>query len=107
MNSIVNRVNLIGRLGSDPEVSQTRNGNASSRFSIAVENGFKDKDGNWSKQTQWHNIQAWGKNADSVKQTLRKGQKVLVEGRLMNNEYEKDGEKRIFTAVELTNFIIL
>jgi len=107
MISIANRINLIGRLGGEPETTQTRNGDASSRFSIAVDASFKDKDGNWNKQTHWHNVKAWGRTAELVQKKLQKGHKVMIEGRLMNNEYEKDGEKRFFTSIEMTNFILL
>ncbi len=67
MNSLRNKVSLIGRLGAQPEYVTTEKGKTLARFSIAVNNGYKDKSGNWVDDTQWHNINAWGKTADLVK----------------------------------------
>jgi len=107
MNSLANKVNLIGRLGATPEMTQTDKGNQLVRFNLAVDASFKDKDGKWNNQTHWHSIKAWGKTAELIHKTLQKGQKVMIEGKLVNNTYEKDGEKRVFTNIEINNFLVL
>ncbi len=108
MNNLRNKVSLIGRLGAQPEVVKTENGRTLARFSLAVNSGYKDKNGNWVNDTQWHNINAWGKTADLVKRLLGKGQEVVVEGRLMNRSYEtKSGEKRFSTTIEMNEFLAL
>lgn len=108
MNSLRNKVSLIGRLGAQPEYVTTEKGTALARFSIAVNNSYKDKSGNWVDDTQWHNINAWGKTADLVKKILTKGQEIVVEGRLVNNNYEtKSGEKRYSTNIEMSEFLVL
>lgn len=108
MNNLRNKVSLIGRLGATPEFVTTETGKSLARFSIAVNSGFKDKTGNWVNETQWHNINAWGKTAELVKRILDKGQEIVVEGRLMNRTFEtKAGEKRFATTVEMSEFLVL
>lgn len=108
MNNLRNKVSLIGRLGAQPEFLTTENGRSLARFSLAVNSSYKDKTGNWINDTQWHNINAWGKTADLVKNILSKGQEVVVEGKLINRTYEtKSGEKRFSTSIEMNEFLIL
>lgn len=108
MNNLRNKVSLIGRLGAQPEYTTTESGRGLARFSLAVNSSYKDKTGNWVTDTQWHNINAWGKTADLVKRLLSKGQEIVVEGRLMNRSYEtKAGEKRFATTVEMNEFLVL
>lgn len=108
MNNLRNKVSLIGRLGAQPEYTTTENGRALARFSLAVNSNYKDKTGNWVTDTQWHNINAWGKTADLVKRLLSKGQEIVVEGKLINRTYEtKTGEKRFSTTVEMNEFLVL
>jgi single-strand DNA-binding protein len=108
MNNLRNKVSLIGRLGAQPEYTTTENGRALARFSIAVNSNYKDKAGNWVTDTQWHNINAWGKTADLAKRFLSKGLEIVVEGKLTNRTYEtKTGEKRFSTTVEMNEFLVL
>lgn len=108
MNALRNKVSLIGRLGAQPEVVKFDSGRTLARFSLATNESYKNKDGEWQEQTQWHNITAWGKTADLIGKLLNKGQEVVVEGRLVNNSYEtKDGEKRYGTTVEINEFLLL
>lgn len=108
MNTLRNKVSLIGRLGAQPEYVTTESGRALARFSLAVNSGYKDKSGNWVDDTQWHTINAWGKTADLVKRLLSKGQEVVVEGKLVNRSFEtKEGEKRYATNVEMSEFLVL
>lgn len=108
MNTLRNKVSLIGRLGAQPEVVKFESGNALTRFSMATNEPYKNKDGEWQQQTQWHEIKAWGKLGVTVSNMLKKGQEVAIDGRIVNKEYEsKTGEKRFSTSIELKEFLIL
>lgn len=108
MNALKNKVSLIGRLGAQPELVTFESGKTLARFSIATNEGYKDKSGNWQDQTQWHNITAWGQTATTVSKVLKKGQEVIVQGRLVNKSYEtKSGEKRFSTEIEINEFLTL
>ena len=108
MNNLRNKVSLIGRLGGTPEFVTTEGGKVLARFSLAVSNNYKDKKGNWVDDTQWHNVNAWGKTAELVKDNLDKGQEIIIEGRVVNRSYEtKTGEKRYSTVIEMNEFLTL
>ncbi len=108
MNTLRNKVSLIGRLGAQPEVVTFDSGRTLARFSLATNENYKNKEGEWQENTQWHSITAWGKTAELVAKFLNKGQEVLVEGRIVNNSYEtKDGEKRYGTTIEVSDFLML
>lgn len=108
MNTLRNKVSLIGRLGAQPEVVTFDSGKTLARFSLATNESYKNKAGEWQDNTQWHNITAWGKTAELVGKMLSKGQEIVVEGRLVNNNYEtKDGEKRYGTTIEVSEFLII
>lgn len=108
MNTLRNKVSLIGRLGAQPEIVTFDSGRTLARFSLATNENYKNKEGEWQENTQWHNITAWGKTADLVARLLNKGQEVLVEGRIVNNSYEtKEGEKRYGTSIEVSDFLML
>ena len=108
MNTLRNKVSLIGRLGTQPEVTTFETGNTVARFSIATNERFKDKNGEWQEKTQWHTINAWGKTAERMSKMLTKGQEIILEGKLVNQSYEsKSGEKRYSTIIEATEFLLL
>ena len=108
MNALRNKVNLIGRLGADPELVTFETGKILTRFTLATKEDFKDKSGEWQNNTQWHNINAWGKTAERVKKALSKGNEIILEGRLVNQSYEtKTGEKRYSTIIEVSDFLLL
>lgn len=108
MNTLKNKVSLIGRLGAQPEVVTFESGKTVARFSLAVKESYKDKEGNWKDETQWHNINIWGKTADLAQKLLTKGQEIIIEGRLVNQSYEtKTGEKRYSTSITASEFLIL
>ncbi|PWL32527.1 MAG: single-stranded DNA-binding protein [Fluviicola sp. XM-24bin1] len=108
MNALRNKVSLIGRLGAQPELVTFESGRTLARFSIATNEGYKDKSGKWQEQTQWHNIVAWGNTASLVGKILNKGQEVIVQGRLVNKSYEtKSGEKRFSTEIEMNEFLAI
>lgn len=108
MNTLRNKVTLIGRVGATPEVVTFDSGKTLARLSLATNESYKDKNGNWQDNTQWHSINAWGNLAENIKSNLNKGQEVIIEGRLVHQSYEtKDGEKRFQTVVEATEFLVL
>ena len=91
----VNKVILVGNLGSDPETRQTGSGQSVCNFRIATSERWTSKDGEKQERTEWHSIVAWGKQGELAQQYLRKGRQVYVEGRLQSREYEdKEGVKR-------------
>ena len=96
----VNKVILIGNLGSNPEVKYTPSGQAVSSFSIATNEKWKDKDGQFQEKTEWHRIVVWGKQAENCGKYLSKGKPVYIEGRLQTREWkDKDGQKKYTTEV--------
>ena len=98
----------MGRLGGSPEIVKFDSGRLLARFSLATHENFKDKNGEWHDFTQWHTINAWGKIAEKVGEKREKGMEVVVEGKLVNQQYEnKAGEKRFATIIELYDFIMV
>jgi len=102
----VNKAILIGRLGKDPELRYTPGGQAVASFSLATNRRWSGSDGQKKEQTTWHNIVAWGKQAEIMKEYLRKGQEVYLEGRIDNRSYEKkDGSGKAYVSeVVVENF---
>jgi single-strand DNA-binding protein len=108
MNTLRNTVSLIGNLGQDPEVTTFESGRTLARFSVATNESYKNKEGEWVESTQWHNIKAWGKSAELCGKLLKKGSEVVLEGKLENDSYTtKEGEKRYSTQINLREFMVL
>ena len=104
----LNKVTLIGNLGKDPELRYTKNQKPFCRFSIATTEEYTDQSGNRQKNTQWHNITAWGKQAETISRFLRKGRQVYVEGKLEYREYDdQNGQRRYVTDIRLDRFVFL
>jgi len=96
----VNKVILIGNLGKDPELRYTPNGTAVASFSIATNERWKNKEGNFQDHTEWHRIVAWRKLAETVGEYLKKGSQVYIEGRLRTRTWEdQNGNKRTTTEI--------
>ncbi len=107
MSRSLNKVQLIGNLGKDPELKYTPSGVAVATFSIATSESWKDADGNQQEKTEWHNIVAWRKLAEICGEYLKKGKKVYLEGKLQTRNYEKDGVKRYVTEIVADQLIML
>ena len=104
----VNKVILIGNLGKDPEVRTLPNGSKLAKFSLATNESYKTKDGNWQDRTDWHNITCWRNQAERAEKYLTKGSQIFVEGKLRTNSYQdQDGNTRYITEVEVDYFTIL
>jgi len=108
MNSLRNKVQLIGNLGQDPEIRTFDNGRAVARFSLATTDSYRDAEGKKITETQWHNLIAWGNLAKTIQKYLIKGSEVAVEGKLTHRTFEdKEGKKRYYTEVVLTDLVML
>ena len=97
----LNKVLLVGRLGKDPEIRFSGDGNAIANFSIATNETWKNKEGNQQEKTDWHNIVVFGASAEKyIQPYVKKGTLVSVEGKLQTRDWEdKDGNKRYTTEV--------
>src|SRR5258705_10952184 len=96
----VNKVIIVGNVGRDPELRYTQSGQPVASFSIATNERFKDKEGNWKDRTEWHRIVAWARLAEICGEYLRKGSQVYVEGRIQTRDWEdKEGNKRQTTEI--------
>jgi single-strand DNA-binding protein len=95
----LNRVQLIGYLGKDPESKFTPTGKKVTQFSVAISNRWKNKDGDAKEFTEWVNIEAWGRLGEVCNEYLKKGSLVFVEGRLKTDKFEDKGENRYFTKI--------
>ena len=108
MKNLRNKVQLIGNLGKDPEVKQLESGKTLAKLSLATSENYKNADGEKVTDTQWHNLVAWGKTAQIAEKYLKKGNKVAIEGKLINRTYEdKEGVKRYVTEVLVNEILML
>ncbi len=108
MYALKNKVQLIGNLGSAPEVRTTENGKKLVRFSVATNEVYKNASGEKVKETQWHNIIAWGSLADIAEKYLTKGSEIALEGKLMNRNYtDKEGNKKYITEIQASELLML
>ena len=105
--NIKNHVQLIGRLGANPEVKVLENGNKLARFSIAVSETYKTKNGEKVIDVQWHSVIAWGNLAGMAEKILQKGTQVNVDGKLFNRSYtNKEGVKRSSTEIVASELFV-
>jgi single-strand DNA-binding protein len=95
MNTLRNKVQLIGNLGNDPEIITLESGKKLAKFSIATNESYKNAMGEKVTDTQWHNIIAWNKTAEIIEKYVTKGNEIAIEGKLTSRSYEsKEGEKK-------------
>lgn len=107
MKSIKNNVQLIGRLGNDPELRTFDSGKKMVSFSMATNDTYYNNKGEKITDTQWHNIVAWGKKADVIDGYLKKGSEIAVQGKLVNRKYEKDGVTKYITEISLSELLMM
>lgn len=104
----VNKVILVGRLGSDPEVRNLESGSVVANFNIATSEKYKNKSGELVEQTEWHRLELWDNQAKIAQQYLKKGDQVYVEGKLRTEEYtDKDGIARRSTKIRVITLTLL
>lgn len=108
MSTLKNKVNLIGRVGAKPEMQVFDSGARKVRLSVATNERYKQKNGEWTDNTQWHNVIAWGNQVDRITKVLDKGAEVVIEGRLVNRSYEdKAGVRHFITEIEMSDFLLV
>jgi len=108
MQTLRNKVQLIGNLGNAPEIKSTTTGKKLARFSIATNEVYRNAKGEKVKETTWHNLVAWGKVADIVEKYLEKGSEIAVEGKLISRSYtDKTGVKKYISEVEVNELLML
>ena len=104
----INKVILVGNLGKDPEVRTVQSGALVARFSLATSESYTNKEGQKVENTEWHNIVLWRGLASVAEKYLKKGNKVYIEGKLRNRQYDdKDGNKKYVTEIEATDMLLL
>ena len=100
----VNKVIIVGRLGTDPEVKSVGQGQTVARLSVATSENWVDKEGQRQEKTEWHKVVVWGKLAEICGKHLAKGRQVYLEGRLQTRSWEdQQGQKRYTTEIVATN----
>ena len=105
----VNKVILIGNLGKDPEVKFTPSGTPVAKLTLATNERYKDKDGQWQDRTEWHNVVLWQRLAEIAGEYLKKGGKVYIEGRLQTRSWEdkQTNQKKYMTEVVGSDLVLL
>jgi single-strand DNA-binding protein len=104
----LNKVQLLGNLGKDPEVRYTASGKAMATFSLATSYTWRDQEGNDQEKTEWHRIVAWGRLGEICGEYLSKGKQVFIEGRIQSRDWEdQDGNKRTTMEIIATDLIML
>jgi single-strand DNA-binding protein len=107
MAKTLNRVQLIGRLGADPELRYTQSGMTVATFGLATNRQWPGKDGTMQEETEWHNIIAWDKLAQLCGDFLAKGRLVYIEGRIHTSTYEREGQKQYKTEIVASDMLLL
>jgi single-strand DNA-binding protein len=105
----VNKVILVGNLGKDPEIKRTQQGKPVATFSLATNERYKDKDGQWQDRTEWHNIVLWERLAEVAGEYLKKGGKVYIEGRIRTESWDdkQTGQKKYITKIIGSDLVLL
>jgi len=100
-----NKVELNGYIGIDPDVLTLKNGSKVAHFTLATDESYKNKEGEWVKNTTWHRISLWNKEAEKAESSLKKGMRVLLTGKIVNKEFtDKNGNKRNISEIQANNF---
>jgi len=108
MNTLRNKVQLIGRLGQEPEIITFNDGTKMAKFTLATDDSYKDKTGNKVERTYWHNIVVRNGLVKVVEGYVNKGQEIAVEGKLTSRSYDdKDGQKRYVTEIICNELLLL
>jgi single-strand DNA-binding protein len=109
MAKSINKVILVGNVGADPEVKYTPSGIPVGKFTLATNERFKNKSGEWQDRTEWHNIVAWQRLAEIVGEYVSKGSKVYIEGKLQTSSWEdrRSGQKKYRTEIVARDLVLL
>ena len=108
MKPSINRVELLGNLGQDPEMKTTQGGHSRVSLSLATTKGRKDQLGNWQDELVWHRVTCWNRNAEIANQYCQKGSQIYIEGYLQPNEWtDQDGNKRYGISIIAEKLLLL
>ena len=108
MNSLKNRVQLIGHLGAKVDLKQLESGKYLGHVSLATNENYKSQKGDRIEETIWHNLVIWDKPAENLAKYTDKGSEIAVEGKLTNRSYtDKNGDKKFITEVVVSDFLLL
>lgn len=106
--SIRNKVQLVGNVGQTPEIKTFGDSGKLAKFSVATNESYKSKSGEWIENTTWHNLIAWRYVAERVERQVQKGSHVMIEGKLVNRQYtDNNNVKRYITEIEVVTFMLL
>lgn len=108
MAKTVNKVILVGNVGKDPEIKVASTGNAIATFSLATTDRSKDQTGNWTDRTEWHSLVAFQRTAEIIRDYVKKGSKLYIEGRIQTRSWDdKDGQKKYRTEIIVNDLVLL
>ena len=108
MSNLKNKVQLIGNVGNDPEITVLESGKKVVRFSLATNENYKNAQGEKVQSTHWHNMVAWNKTAEIIERYAGKGKEIAIEGKLTSRSYEtKEGDKKYITEVVISEVLLL
>jgi len=107
LSKSVNKVLVLGNVGRDPEIRSTGGGTTVANFSVACSERRKDASGNWQDAVEWVSLVAFGRTAEIVRDYVKKGSRLYVEGKLQTRSWEKDGEKKYKTDVLVNELVLL
>ena len=107
MNTLRNKVQLIGNLGNDPEIINLESGKTLAKFTMATNDSYTNNNGEKITDTQWHHVVAWGKTAEIIEKYVTKGKEIAIEGKLTSRSYDdKEGNKKYITEI-VANEVLL
>lgn len=105
----VNKVILLGNVGKDPEIRSTAGGTMVATFSLATADRQKDQQGNWQDKTEWHNLVAYGRTAEIIRDYVKKGKELFIEGKLQTRSWDdkESGQKKYRTEILINEMTLL
>lgn len=105
----VNKVILVGNVGKDPEIRSTGGGTMVASFTLATSDRYQDPQGNWQDKTEWHNLKAFKRTAEIVRDYVKKGSKLYIEGKITTNSWDdkESGQKRYRTEIIVNDLLLL
>ena len=105
----VNKVTLLGNVGKDPEIRSTAGGNMVANFTLATSDNQKDAQGAWQERTEWHNLVAFKRTAEIVRDYVKKGSKLYIEGKITNRSWDdkESGQKRYKTEILVNELVLI
>jgi len=109
MAKSVNKVILLGNVGKDPEIRSTGGGNMVANFTLATSDRFQDAQGNWQDRTEWHNLVAFKRTAEIVRDYVKKGSKLYIEGKIQTRSWDdkESGQKKYRTEIIVNDLSLL